>query len=268
MKHLASFTILLVIQLCSPSPSFEKGPPAAPSPLPASNAAAPPLICIDPGHPSEVSSGATVQNGTTEVHVAWVVALKLQKILEAKGYRVVLTKGAEDQLVRNKERALIANRAGAALMVRLHCDASTERGFALYYPDRQGTTQGVTGPTEAVMDASGRAARAIHAGMAEALRGLLEDGGVRGDSKTLVGSRQGALTGSILSEVPVVTIERVVLSNKGDAEFIKSEEGQRKMAQAIADGIIRFVPAPLKASAPTGAKILQNERSASRVARS
>jgi len=43
---------------------------------------------------------------------------------------------------------------------------------------------------------------------------VLKDGGVRGDSKTLIGSKQGALTGSIFSQVPIVTIEMVVLAIK------------------------------------------------------
>lgn len=51
-----------------------------------------PIICIDPGHPSEVSSGAELQNGTTEVYIAWVVSLKLQKTLKATGCKVILTK--------------------------------------------------------------------------------------------------------------------------------------------------------------------------------
>src|SRR3982751_3843485 len=108
--------------------------------------AEPTVICIDPGHPSEVNDGKTIQNGTSEVHIAWVTALKLQKLLEAKGYQVVLTKAEENQLVRNKERALVANRAHAALMIRLHCDAFAGRGFAIYYPDRQGTKEGKIGP--------------------------------------------------------------------------------------------------------------------------
>jgi len=40
----------------------------------------PPVVCIDPGHPSEVNSGMTVQNGTTETHIDWVVAQQLQKL--------------------------------------------------------------------------------------------------------------------------------------------------------------------------------------------
>ncbi len=242
MKFLALLAILLTAQLCAPA---QKQPQSESSPSPAVGATAPrdgaPLVCIDPGHPSEVNSGKTIQNGTSEVKIAWEVALKLRRLLEAEGFRVVMTKTEEEQLVLNKERALIANRERAALMVRLHCDASTDRGFAIYYPDRQGTTQGMTGPAKEVIDASRRAAASVHAGMSAGLADVLKDGGVRGDSQTFVGSKQGALTGSVFSEVPVVTIEMVVLSNRRDAEFIKAEAGQQRMARAIADGIREFV---------------------------
>lgn len=201
-----------------------------------------PIVCLDPGHPSEVSSGAEMQNGTSEVHIAWKVALELKKILEAHGSKVVLTKSKENELVKNKDRALVANEANATLMVRLHCDASPDSGFAIYYPDRQGMKDGVTGPSETVMQRSRQAADSIHAAMAPALKGILKDGGVRGDSQTLIGSKQGALTGSIFSQVPVVTIEMVVLRNKSDAEFIKTRAGQRKMAQAIAAGVRKVLP--------------------------
>ena len=249
MKLLAAFILLLALQLCSPeaqvkdSRAQQKSPGAAEK---ARNpATAPVRICIDPGHPSEVASGTEMQNGTNETHVAWVVALRLQKILEAKGYEVCMTKSEETALVHNKERALVGNRARAALMVRLHCDASTDRGFAIYHPDRQATKEGTTGPSPQVIEASARAARMMHAGMSEVLNGLLKDGGVRGDSQTFVGRSQGgALTGSIFSEVPVVLIEMVVLSNTEDAEFIKTEAGQQKMAEAIASGVTRFVEPP------------------------
>lgn len=210
--------------------------------LPQPPTEASPIIAIDPGHPSEVSSGAQVQNGTTEVHSAWVVALRLEQLLRARGYRVVLTKQSEMQMVRNVERAETGNRARAALMVRLHCDASSDSGYAIYYPDRQGTAEGRTGPTPDVMRWSAAAAESLHAGMAPLLKGRLKDGGVRGESRTLVGSRQGALTGSIHSDVPVVLVEMVTLSNARDAAFIKSEGGRDLMARAIADGIARFAP--------------------------
>ena len=144
------------------------------------------VIAIDPGHPSEVSSGAEVQNGTTEVHSAWEVAQRLERLLTDRGYTVVLTKASEKQMVRNVDRAEVGNRAHAALMVRLHCDASADSGYALYYPDRPGTAEGKTGPSADVMRRSAQAAESLHAAMAPLLAGRLKNGGVRGDSKTFV----------------------------------------------------------------------------------
>lgn len=248
MKFLPTFAFLLTLQLCAPLAQVKQDTRQQ-KPVNAGAAktsvAEKTIICIDPGHPSEVASGRNMQNGTNETRVAWEVALKLRQQLEERGYAVVLTKSAEDELVKNRDRAMVANRARAALMVRLHCDASVERGYAVYYPDRQGKTKdGVTGPAPAVIEDSRRAAEAIHGGMSEALAGVLNDNGVRTDYQTKVGRDQGgALTGSIFSEAPVVTIEMVVLSDAEDAEFIKAEEGQRKMAEAIAAGVARFVPA-------------------------
>jgi N-acetylmuramoyl-L-alanine amidase len=261
MRILATLALLLALGLCAPAQvgkGQSKKRPAPTSTAPKAAKTAEPsqpgrpesgrtVVCIDPGHPSEVASGRNIQNGTNETHVDWVVAEKLRAALEASGYEVVLTKSSEEELVRNKDRALIANRARAALMIRLHCDASAARGFAVYYPDRQGRAKdGSVGPAPDVIEESRRAAEAVHAGLAEGLKGALQDNGVRTDYQTKVGREQGgALTGSIFSEVPVVTIEMVTLSDAGDAEFIKTEEGQRRMAAAIADGVRRFV-APAK----------------------
>jgi N-acetylmuramoyl-L-alanine amidase len=202
-----------------------------------------PTVVIDAGHPSGVSSGAKVHNGITEVHVAWVVAQRLALLLRAHGYTVVLTKPTEETMVTNAERAHIGNVAKAALVVRLHCDDGADSGFAIYHADRQGRIQGHTGPSAAVIRASAAAAESLHVSMSQLLAGKLHDGGVRSDVKTGVGEAQGALTGSILSEVPVVLIEMVSLTNAHDATFIKTLQGQSLMAQAIAHGIGRFVPA-------------------------
>jgi N-acetylmuramoyl-L-alanine amidase len=202
-----------------------------------------PTIVIDPGHPSEVSSGAEIQHGTSEVRIAWQVSLRLARLLRANGYRVVMTKPRERTVVTNIARAEVGNAARAALVVRLHCDAGSDSGYAIYHPDRQGTAHGRTGPSEDVMRTSGEAAESLHVSMARMLAGKLKDGGVRGDTKSLIGGRQGALTGSIFSEVPVVLVEMVTLSNANDATFIKSAKGQSLMAQAIANGIGRYAPA-------------------------
>ena len=200
-----------------------------------------PVICIDPGHPSEVSAGDSVINGITEAHANWIVAEKLREELAQMGYVVCMTKQREDTLVRNRDRAEIANRANAALLIRLHCDVGRDSGYAVYYPDRVGTAEGRTGPSDSVREMSRRAAQKIHAAMADRLARYLHDGGVLGDSKTFVGSKQGALSGSVFSQVPVVTVEMVVLSHKADAQFIASEAGSSQIAEAIAVGIRNVV---------------------------
>lgn len=202
-----------------------------------------PVVVIDAGHPSEISSGAVEQNGTTEVHIAWQVAQRLERLLRAHGYKVIMTKPDERTIVSNVSRAQMGNVAHAALVVRLHCDASNDSGFAIYHPDRKGTIHRRTGPSDDVMRSSAAAAESLHVSMARILRGKLKDGGVRGDSRTAIGEQQGALTGSIFSDVPVVLVEMVVLSNAHDAQFIKDARGQSLMAQAIANGIGRYVPA-------------------------
>ncbi|HEX8849480.1 MAG TPA: N-acetylmuramoyl-L-alanine amidase [Gemmatimonadaceae bacterium] len=208
----------------------------------AQSASTRPTIVIDPGHPSEVSDGATVQNGISEVHASWLVARRLESLLRARGYRVVLTKPAERRMVTNVERATVGNRQRAALVVRLHCDASSDSGYAIYYPDRVGTAHGRTGPDTSVMRQSREAAESLHVSMASHIGARLKDGGVRGDSRTFVGGKQGALTGSIFSEVPVALVEMVTLSNRHDAAFIRDVAGQRLMARAIAEGVERYVP--------------------------
>lgn len=196
-----------------------------------------PVICIDPGHPSETSAGCTGPTGVSENHINWVIALKLKQELVGLGAKAVLTKSSENEKVTNRRRAEIANAAGAQIMLRLHCDAAPSPGFALYYPDRAGTKYGRTGPPASVRDASRTAADAMYRGMKQVLTGHLRPRGLHGDSATYIGSKQGALTGSIFAEVPVVTIEMCVLTVASDERFINSAAGQQKMVEALRAGL-------------------------------
>lgn len=197
-------------------------------------------ICIDPGHPSETGAGTCGPSGVSENRMNWQVALKLRDELVAAGATVVLTKQSEDEHVTNRRRAEIANAARADIMIRLHCDAASGRGFAIYYPDRQGTKCGVTGPSPSVIAASRAAATPFYQGMSEVLTGVLPGRGVHGDSATYVGGRQGALTGSIFSQVPTLTVEMVILTNAQDEAFIKSAAGQARMVAALRAGLERY----------------------------
>jgi N-acetylmuramoyl-L-alanine amidase len=183
-----------------------------------------------------------VQNGVREIDVNWKMAVKLESLLKTyPEIKVYKTRQVKDQVMKNEKRAKISNNLGTMLMIRLHCDTGKSNGFTIYYPNRQGKHDGKIGPEPYVIDASRDAAAAVHKGMHTVLKGSLTDRGIKGETKTYIGGKQGALTGSIFSEVPVVTVEMVFLSSKSDAKFIKSKEGQEKMAKALAAGILNYL---------------------------
>ncbi len=199
--------------------------------------------CLDPGHPSETSDG-TSANGAQELDINWAVTERLPQLLATQQgglVQVKKTREVKNQRTTNRRRAEIANELPAALFLRLHCDYGSGSGYTLYYADRPGRTQGVTGPSPDIIAASSAAAQAVREGMRGVLGQALRDNGIRGESQTAVGARQGALTGSIFCSVPAVTVEMVFLNNPQDAAFIKSNEGQVLMAQALAAGVMAYV---------------------------
>ena len=184
------------------------------------------VVCLDPGHSSETSQGTESRDHKlTELHVNWIVGQRLKALLEGEGATVILTKTHEPQVVTNRRRAEIANAAHAGLFLRLHCDSGEQSGLATYYPDRAGTRFGVTGPSAAVIAASRRAALIFHPAVITALAGSERDAGIKGDSQTAIGGKQGALTGSIFSRVPALTVEMCVLTNGHDYRFIRTPAG-------------------------------------------
>lgn len=192
-----------------------------------------PTICIDPGHPSEVGRG-THGRRLTEIQAAWQVSKRLAHLLRQDGFKVALTKTKEGQFVRNRRRAEIANRCGAALMVRLHCDSDSRSGFTVYYPDRQGSDGSFRGPSLALLKQIHPAAVKFHALLASSLGVFLHDNGLRPDAATRVGSIHGALIGSIYSKVPVVLVEMCVLTHPSDEAKMVASKGQQQMASALA----------------------------------
>jgi len=200
------------------------------------------VVCIDPGHPSEGSDGCISESGLREVDVNWAVAMLLRAELAARGIEVVLTKQTANEMVSNIERARIANRSSADLMIRLHCDTGVGRGFAVYYPDRAVTKDGKTGPPPEVRQKSERAAKIIHRALVRGCGESLHDNGVKTDAETEAGRRQGGvLTASLHAEVPLVLVEMVFLSDPDDVLFISSPKGQAVMANALTEGIVSFL---------------------------
>ncbi|HSE93611.1 MAG TPA: N-acetylmuramoyl-L-alanine amidase [Methylomirabilota bacterium] len=77
------------------------------------------VVAVDPGHPP---GGATGPTGLGEAEVNLAVALRLARMLERAGARVILTR-TDDTALGLDERARIAEVAGAHLFVSLHQNA-------------------------------------------------------------------------------------------------------------------------------------------------
>ncbi len=71
-----------------------------------------------------------VVTGTRESQLVLAVSLKLRDALEAQGITVIMTRTTQDVNVSNVQRALMANQAGADLLVRVHADAYPNRAVA------------------------------------------------------------------------------------------------------------------------------------------
>ena len=136
-------------------------------------AAAAALVCLDPGHGTAPEVGREREpigpgsaqlkikdpgGAAGEAPVALAIARRTRALLLARGYRVAMTRDAAGYRGGNRERARFCNARGAALMIRIHADGSSDPGLngisTLVPALRRGWTSDVYG-------ASGRAGRQL-----------------------------------------------------------------------------------------------------------
>jgi N-acetylmuramoyl-L-alanine amidase len=218
----------------------------------AGKAPAPPMVVVDPGHDLRANSateligpGSTTRKikdggGTAgEPQVVLAISLRLRTLLERAGLRVVLTRTrTAGTSMGNVARAGIANRAGAALFLRVHADGSSDpsrRGTHTLYPAwRQGWTDDIAGP-------SLRAARLVQSELVRGLR--LPDSGL---------DRRGDITGFNWADVPAVLTELGFLTNAADRRVLTSAAGQQRAAVGLCRGVLRFLGRPPGRCDPRG----------------
>jgi len=171
-------------------------------------------IVIDPGHGGS-QPGAISPLGFQEKAINLQVARQLASILGQRGFRTVLTRD-RDVSMSLEDRAAVANQQDADLFVSIHSDSSDSRslnGFTVYTARGAGSQ-------------SRWAARAIVEAMTKT--GLDSNGIREADYRVLVHTN-----------CPAVLVELGYISNAWEAGKLRDPYMQKRLAQAIADGVVR-----------------------------
>jgi N-acetylmuramoyl-L-alanine amidase len=173
------------------------------------------MVVIDPGHGGK-DPGTIGIGGTQEKNVVLPVSKMVAEILEQQGVQVMMTR-ASDYFVSLQGRTEMANRANATLFVSIHANA-----INMSRPDVNGL--------ETYYYQSGQGlARAIH-------RSILQSADVRDR-----GVRRARFYVLRHSDMPSVLVELGFLTGREDAANLKDPNHRRKMAVAIANGIMQYV---------------------------
>jgi N-acetylmuramoyl-L-alanine amidase len=174
------------------------------------------LIAVDPGHPP---GGATGPTGLREAEANLSVALELRRLLEAAGARVVMTR-VTDSIVELAPRVALAEAVGAEVLVSIHNNALPDginpfvnNGTSVYYNQPRSVPL----------------ARAIQAALLRRL-GVRDLGVGRGDLALVRGTW-----------MPSVLTEGLFMMLPDQEAALRSPEGQRLYAQAVADGLRAYL---------------------------
>jgi N-acetylmuramoyl-L-alanine amidase len=215
--------------------------------VPAAASQSSPVVVLDPGHDLHANlatepigpgsperkikdGGGThgVVTGLREADLNLRVALRLRTLLVHAGLNVVLTRArTAGTSIGNVARARIANRADAALFLRIHADGSTDpatRGTHTLYPALR------RGWTDDIYAKSKRAARVVQAEVRAAIgfpdRGLQE----RSD-----------FTGFNWADVPAILVELGFMTNPTEDRLLATPAYQRRAALGLCRGTLIFL---------------------------
>ncbi|MCR5295719.1 MAG: N-acetylmuramoyl-L-alanine amidase [Lachnospiraceae bacterium] len=201
------------------------------------------LVAIDAGHQlhgnsdlepnapgssvmkAKVTSGTEGEySGLPEYEMNLMVALKLQKELESRGYAVYMIRSTHEVDISNAERAQKAAEAGAEILIRLHGNSVENhevRGVMGYQPSSENPYLSAS-----VIADSQRLTRLLVEGECAAT-GLPNRGILDGDD----------MTGINWAVMPVSIIEMGFMSNPDDDYYMASDYGQDRIAIGLADGV-------------------------------
>jgi N-acetylmuramoyl-L-alanine amidase len=173
---------------------------------------------------AKVAGGAVgVSTHVPEYQLNLCIAKRLRRVLLARGYRVYMVRTSNHVNISNKQRALLANKSGADIYIRIHADSSV--------------SSGVTGASALYPSSKNHYVGKLSASSLKLSRCLLS----QYCKKTSIRARgcvvRDDLTGTNWSKIPVSLIEMGFMSNPQQDRQMEKKAFQNKMAQGIADGI-------------------------------
>lgn len=171
-------------------------------------------IVLDPGHGGS-DTGALSMTGQPEKWYTLEVAKRVERLLQARGARVVMTRSS-DKTVPLAARPEIANSSSANLFVSFHFDSSDENNVA-----------------------SGYTCYFYHSGDSKHLAESVNQ-----QMKNLPLSSRGVEFGNFLvirdNSVPAILIEGGYINTKKDFNQIQKPAYQKKLAKDVVDGIANY----------------------------
>lgn len=221
------------------------------------------VIVIDAGHGGK-DAGAIGVNGVKEKDVNLGIALKLGKLIEQnmKDVKVVYTR-KDDRFVELYKRGKIANEQGGKLFISIHCNSvasksSNASGFEVYLL-RPGRTQEAISIAERensviqyeenperyqkLTDENFILVTMAHSAYmkySEKFSDILNKQMGVDLSIPSRGIKQAGFYVLVGASMPSVLIETGFLSNKKDADYLKSTKGQNDIAGAIFKSVKSF----------------------------
>ena len=178
------------------------------------------------------TTGTATNAGFSEHAFNWDVSVRVQRILQSRGVRVIMTRPADDGVGPCvDERARIGNTAGVAGVISIHADGAPSAGHGFHVSEDSRQPNGA-----AVAAASHRLTVAMH-------DALLAGSGMT--TSTYLGSAgyypRSDLAGLNLATVPATFVEMGNMRNAGDSAVQASPSGRQRIADALADGILRWL---------------------------
>ena len=208
-------------------------------------------VGIDPGHQGQgdlSKESSSPKGGTSKYKVSYggsgktthiaehktnlAVGLKLRDALERLGAEVYMTRDTADVNISNKQRALMMNKLGVDLVLRLHCnsaDSTGVKGVSIFIRKTCAYANSVVNG-KTLLANENAAAKAIYSHFVKAT-GCAKRGLYKNNDYTM----------NNWSTVPCLLIEMGFMTNPSEDKKLNNPAYQDKMVQGMVNGICEYM---------------------------